>query len=289
MSRNARVEEVSDSDSDPSEMDPSDFDPALTSSIISPTNIPSAASQPLQQQPTLQPHFPGRAPPDNTADRERTKHYQCLYPIYFDSTRSRAEGRRVGKDQGVANPLAQDIANACSQLPLTGQVVFEPAKTHPKDWANPGRVRVLIKENGAPAGNGTIKNSKKLTNLHLRKSCSDRPTEHQLYKLVADYLRAHPTTEESPMRMRIAGLPPPTKPIPPPAAPKGWKIGTILPLHSPALSGGGVNENYFKDMMAEMQGMPGMPSLPGGAEGMFGGSSEPPATSKKDKKKKIRS
>ena len=96
------------------------------------------------------------------------------------------------------------------------------------------------------------------------------------------------------MRMRIAGMPPPTKPIPPPAAPKGWKMGTILPLHSPALSGGGVNENYFKDMMQEMQGMqgqPGMPSLPAGLEGMFGGGGggpaapEPTTSKKKDKKK----
>ncbi|KAG9533098.1 signal recognition particle, SRP19 subunit [Aureobasidium sp. EXF-12298] len=275
MSRHARIEEVSDSDSDPSEMDPSEFDPGLMNSIIQPANIPSTAPQySQQQQPVLQPHFPGRPPSDQNAERERTKHYQCLYPIYFDSSRSRAEGRRVGKNEAVANPLAQDIANACSQLPVAGQVVFEPAKTHPKDWANPGRVRVLIKEDGKPAGRGSIKN------------------KHQLYKLVAEYLRAHPTTEESPMRMRIAGLPPPTKPIPPPAAPKGWKIGTILPLHSPALSGGGVNENYFKDMMQEMQGMqgqPGMPTLPAGMESMFGGgpsaAPEPPASKKKDKKK----
>jgi len=28
------------------------------------------------------------------------------------------------------------------------KTVFEPAKTHPKDWSNPGRVRVLVKEGG---------------------------------------------------------------------------------------------------------------------------------------------
>jgi signal recognition particle subunit SRP19 len=163
MSRHARIEEVSDSDSDPSEMDPSDFDPGLLTSIIKPANIPASSAAPpptsSQSHPTLQPHFPGRPPPDQAAQLERTKHYQCLYPIYFDKTRSRAQGRRVGKNKAVANPLAQDIANACSQLPVAGQVVFEPAKTHPKDWANPGRVRVLVKEQGKPAGNGSIKNS----------------------------------------------------------------------------------------------------------------------------------
>ena len=65
----------------------------------------------------------------------------------------------MGKDQAVPNPLAQTIAQAVSQLGVAGQVVFEPGKVHPKDWANPGRVRVLIKENGKLVGPGGIKNS----------------------------------------------------------------------------------------------------------------------------------
>jgi len=111
--------------------------------------------------------------------------------------------------------------------------------------------------------------------------------EHHLYNLVADYLRAHPTTKDSASRLRIAGMPPPTQPIPPPAAPKGWKMGSILPLHSPALSGGGVNENYLKDMMAEMQGQGGMPGMPNMPPGMLGGGgADSNAPKKKDKKKK---
>lgn len=155
MSRQARVEELSDSDSDPPEMDPSDFDPAMLQSLISPANIPSTSSS----DPVLQPHLPNRVPASQAAERERTKHYQCLYPVYFDSTRSRAEGRRVGKEQAVPNPLAREIADACSQLGLGGQIVFEPGKCHPKDWANPGRVRVLIKEGGKTVGGGGVKNS----------------------------------------------------------------------------------------------------------------------------------
>lgn len=34
-------------------------------------------------------------------------------------------------------------------------------------------------------------------------------------------------------------------------------MGDILPLHSPALSGGGVSENILRDMMQEMQGQDG--------------------------------
>ncbi|KAK1814671.1 signal recognition particle subunit [Friedmanniomyces endolithicus] len=86
------------------------------------------------------------------AAREQTKSFQCIYPLYFDSTRSRAEGRRVAKGDSVANPLAREIVDALQWVgnsrgvPL--KIVFEPDKGHPRDWANPGRVRVLIKEEG---------------------------------------------------------------------------------------------------------------------------------------------
>lgn len=121
--------------------------------------------------------------------------------------------------------------------------------------------------------------------------------EHHLLNLVAQFLQAHPTDEKSPFRLRIHGLPMPDKLPDAPAAPRGWKIGKILPIHSPAYSGGGVSENPFKEAMAEMEklggmpgmpGMSGMPSLPGMPPGMMGmgepsGAAEP--KKKKDKKK----
>jgi len=68
--------------------------------------------------------------------------------VYFDITRSRALGRKVSKSLAVENPLAREIADACGSLGL--KAVFEPGKTHPKDWSNPGRVRVLLKQDGKP-------------------------------------------------------------------------------------------------------------------------------------------
>lgn len=63
----------------------------------------------------------------------------------------------------------------------------------------------------------------------------------------------------------------PTGPLPPPAVPRGWKVNAVLPLHSPALSGGGVSENILKDVMQEMQGAGGVPGLPGmGGDGQGG-------------------
>merc|ERR1711939_201662 len=122
--------------------------------------------------------------------QEKSKHYQCIYPVYFDSSRSREEGRRVKKEDAVANPLARTIVDALSHVGQSRgvglQIVFEPHKMHP-------------------------------------------------------------TTEEDSMRFKFQGMPPPKdNKLPKPAIPAGWKMGEILPLHSPALSGGGVSDNMFK-------------------------------------------
>jgi len=153
MSQHARIEEVSDSDSDPSDMDPSDFDPVqFANTLIRPSDIPPPSGSPSQQ---LRSQF--AAPTSSSpADTDRYKHYQCLYPVYFDAARTRAQGRRVGKELAVANPLAREMVDAVQALGLS--VVFEPGKTHPKDWSNPGRVRVLVKEGGR-VKNARVQNS----------------------------------------------------------------------------------------------------------------------------------
>lgn len=153
MPQHARIEEVSDSDlddSDPSEQDPDDFAPA----IIRPSSVraPADASPP----PQLQPQF--RAPTSNLdSNNERHKRYQCLYPLYFDANRTRSQGRRVSQELAVQNPLAREIVDAVQLLGL--DTVFEPGKIHPRDWSNPGRVRVLIKEGGRVRNRG-VKNSR---------------------------------------------------------------------------------------------------------------------------------
>jgi signal recognition particle subunit SRP19 len=161
MSRNARIEEVSDSDldSDPSDMDPSDFDPT---SIIRPANIPPPSRNASTATPPVQPQF--RAPPPSQANIDVYRKWQCLYPVYFDKSRSRAEGRRVGKELTVNSPLANEIAKAVVSLGL--KAVLDVMKRHPKDWANPGRVKVMLKDSGG--GIAGVKNSKLSIRLRLQ-------------------------------------------------------------------------------------------------------------------------
>ncbi|KAI9669172.1 MAG: signal recognition particle subunit [Trizodia sp. TS-e1964] len=131
-----QIEDASDSDSDsePSEMDPADFPPALP---------PNDSNDDSSDLPALPP----------TKDLSAYAHYQCLYPVYFDALRTRRTGRRVSRALASPNPLAREIVDAVAALGL--RTLFEPAKTHPKDWANPGRVKVLLRQQGS----ARIKNS----------------------------------------------------------------------------------------------------------------------------------
>lgn len=269
-----RIEEVSDSDpdmvSDPEEMDLGDFAESDIMRRIDPTPKaepePAAAPAAAAAPPTV----PGQPTPikPTADDRAAYAGFQCLYPVYFDSSRSRAEGRRVGSSVAVKNPLAREIANACSRLRLP--TVLEPEKTHPKDWSNPGRVKV----NMAAAG-PEIKN------------------KHHLYLLVAAHLKENPTTDKSAgLRVRMGGQihPPENEPYPKPAVPRGWKINEYVPYLSGAMTGGGVSENLFKDIMGAMQGGADPMAALMASAGQAGGAA-PAITSgaeqkKKDKKKK---
>jgi signal recognition particle subunit SEC65 len=161
MSHHAQIEEVSDSD--PEEVAPSfDSDDELPrNAIISPANIPTKAAPAPSPQQMPMPSMPAPEP-----QREIPRHFQCLYPVYFDKTRSRAEGRKVGAELAVENPLARDIVDAVQMLGLNAGL--EPEKLHPKDWANPGRVRVQLKNENGQLVNSKIKNS---TWLDLQNEC----------------------------------------------------------------------------------------------------------------------
>lgn len=287
-----RVEEVSDSDpdiiSDPDEVDLDDFAETdiirargpstqnqriVDSSDDDDDDLNAAAASRAAAQQFLNPMSgPGISTLPATSDRSAFANHQCLYPVYFDASRTRAEGRRVSAALAVKNPLAREIANACSRLRL--QTLLEPEKIHPKDWSNPGRVKVALKKAGSTAS----------TNI---------ANKHHLYVLVAKHLRENPTTENSPgLRLRFGDQmqPPEDKPYPKPAVPRGWKMNEYLPYLSAAMTGGGVSENLFKDMMKEMQGgadpMAALLASQGGGGGGSGGASGAEEGKKKKKDKK---
>lgn len=289
---NPRVEEVSDSD--PEIEDPSDF---LPNEVMRRADAPapSQSSQRATTNPTLiQPQqVPSHAEPseaDVRAKKAELKPYITIYPIYFSKARTRQGGRRVSSKLAIENPLAFNLLKATRQVVGPSlRVAFEPDKTHPKDWSNPGRVKVELfdRDTHAPL-HPTIKNKK------------------YLYNLIAKELQKTPTKADDPLQLKLQGLPVPEKFLETKVAvPRGWKMNDILPVHSAAVSGGGVNDNFFKEAMEEMKQMQAanggqMPAGPGGMDmnamaqmmqgmggmGALGGGGNTAGGSKKKEKKK---
>ena len=67
--------------------------------------------------------------------------YLVLWPAYFDSTKSRDEGRRAPRHLCVPNPSPEELLEAAKRLGL--RALLEPDKRYPRSWwAKPGRVLV---------------------------------------------------------------------------------------------------------------------------------------------------
>jgi signal recognition particle subunit SRP19 len=66
-----------------------------------------------------------------------------LYPEYFNSKYSRAEGRRVPRKLAKKSPTVEDIEKAAKALGLTP--VVEKDKSYPRFWFKK-RGRVLIRK-----------------------------------------------------------------------------------------------------------------------------------------------
>ncbi|KAF7730251.1 signal recognition particle subunit [Apophysomyces ossiformis] len=75
-------------------------------------------------------------------DPSEYKEWVCVYPCYIDAAKTVKEGRRIVKEKAVEKPHAYFMALAVQKLGLS--VVYE-GKCHPRDWANPGRVKVQLK------------------------------------------------------------------------------------------------------------------------------------------------
>lgn len=233
------LEEVDDDDIDNMDMDIAEFDPSLKTPVAPKRPEPKIVRS-QDSEPPLFPNLPmgGQMPPipsqeeiaatkkssgirDPRSFTEEEKkqfdQFQMIYPCYFDMNRSHNEGRRVSIDRAVENPLATTIAEACRKLSLP--VFLELDKSHPQDYGNPGRVKVLYKAvfDGGKLVDPKIKNKRVLFNL------------------IAEYLAEHPTSLDSIGSKSGVPYPPEFQSgFTPEEIPKvkGYKMNTIVPVHS---------------------------------------------------------
>ncbi|EMD34679.1 hypothetical protein CERSUDRAFT_116869 [Gelatoporia subvermispora B] len=127
---------------------------------------------PPLRSPTAGPASPSYLPPPRGAngrsdnvitDITPYKKWTCVYPIYLDAKRPYGRGeRRVPRQRSVWWPLSKDVADAAVRLGLGA--LHEVNKAHPRDWENPGRVRIQWKKDGNPM-NPAIRTKKQLIEM----------------------------------------------------------------------------------------------------------------------------
>ncbi|KAL8292229.1 hypothetical protein RQP46_001695 [Phenoliferia psychrophenolica] len=243
------IEEV-DSDVDFSDPDDAPLEAAPAPPAPKPKPKPAAAAaKPAasQQRPPsgIQPPFALPSTfkgPHNlrTLAPEVYKEWESIYPIYIDAKRPNKPGaRRVAKQHALQWPLAEPMAHICGILGF--KTVYEPTKTHPKDWENPGRVKVQLRVDGKPV-NPAIKDKRAL--LH-----------HLTLHLAPQQPKAPAATPSNP------------HPLPP--------IHLRLPPMSPAISHGALVSALAGDGL--MGGMGNMLGNMLGGGGAGGGEPEEPA------------
>ena len=78
----------------------------------------------------------------NDANEER---FVCVYPVYMNKKKTRAEGRRIASEKAVDNPMCAEIRDV---LTAAGMNVYVENKMHPRERDSQfrGRVRVQLKQ-----------------------------------------------------------------------------------------------------------------------------------------------
>ncbi len=68
-----------------------------------------------------------------------------IWPIYFDSTRSRRDGRMVSVQEGIKEPSLENVIAAAQKAGFKPEI--EKEKRHPKTWYESSG-RILIPKKG---------------------------------------------------------------------------------------------------------------------------------------------
>ncbi|KQJ83196.1 signal recognition particle 19 kDa protein isoform X1 [Brachypodium distachyon] len=88
------------------------------------------------------------------------KKWNVIYPVYLNSKKTVAEGRRIAAAKACADPTCSEILDSCTYLKIPCKI--EQDKAYPRDFFQRGRVRVQLQnEDGSPV-NPAIRTKKQL-------------------------------------------------------------------------------------------------------------------------------
>lgn len=88
------------------------------------------------------------------------KSWNIIYPIYINSKKTIAEGRRIGASKACENPTCIEIADCCKHLKIPCAIELD--KAYPRDFMQRGRLRVLLKRGDGSLYNPAIGSKKQL-------------------------------------------------------------------------------------------------------------------------------
>uniref|UniRef100_A0A0D9WZQ7 Signal recognition particle 19 kDa protein n=2 Tax=Leersia perrieri TaxID=77586 RepID=A0A0D9WZQ7_9ORYZ len=92
--------------------------------------------------------------------RSSIKKWNIIYPVYLNSKKTVAEGRRIAAGKACPDPTCVEIADCCSYLKIPHAIELD--KAYPRDFFQVGRVRVQLKKEDGSAINPAIKTKKQL-------------------------------------------------------------------------------------------------------------------------------
>ncbi|KAF8700041.1 Signal recognition particle, partial [Rhizoctonia solani] len=218
----------------------------------------------------------------NTADLEKYKRWTSLYPIYFDAKRPYGQGqRRLAREKSIWWPQSRDIEVAARVLGIP--TLHEPMKRHPQDWENPGRVKVLWKENGQVL-NQKFNSKKRLLEAIALQIQAHKPDQVPTPETSAP-IKAPPKPTQATKSPKHTQGPIQRKSFKVPQAPQPWpKLQDRVSPYSPMIDGGIYVDAVSNALAAEKKAETG----PGAIAGQAQGQAQAGAGAGKGKKKVIR-
>ncbi|XP_019151630.1 PREDICTED: signal recognition particle 19 kDa protein [Ipomoea nil] len=91
---------------------------------------------------------------------QNIKKWIVFYPIYINSKKTIAEGRRISVSKACENPTCAEIQDCCNHLKIPSAIEID--KAYPRDFMQRGRVRVLLKKEDGTLYNPAISSRKQL-------------------------------------------------------------------------------------------------------------------------------
>ncbi|XP_062143485.1 signal recognition particle 19 kDa protein [Alnus glutinosa] len=97
---------------------------------------------------------------DGGGETVNVKKWTVFYPVYINSKKTVADGRRISLTNACENPTCVEISDCCAHLKLPNAVEID--KAYPRDFMQVGRVRVLLKREDGTLCNPAISSRKQL-------------------------------------------------------------------------------------------------------------------------------